>query len=130
MASGGKKTRTKPIRNSEGVLIRKDGRPDMRSVGDTPSLSFLPRILQKFSFSPSYSCLHDWNRKRARRTTSPAIVQAPMINPPHPEPNHPTPQCGTSHLRARPRRRRRRSNSSSRVLRTKLPPHRHSTFLL
>jgi hypothetical protein len=40
MASGNKKTRTKPIRNSEGVLIRKDGRPDMRSVGDTPCLSF------------------------------------------------------------------------------------------
>jgi hypothetical protein len=40
MASGGKKTRTKPIRNSEGVLIRKDGRPDMRSVRDTPCLSF------------------------------------------------------------------------------------------
>lgn len=31
-------TRTKPIRNSDGVLIRKDGRPDMRSVGSANNL--------------------------------------------------------------------------------------------
>lgn len=37
-ASGGKKTRTKPIRNAEGVLIRKDGRPDMRSVSSANNL--------------------------------------------------------------------------------------------
>lgn len=36
--SGGKKTRKKPIRNSEGVLIRKDGRPDMRSVSSANNL--------------------------------------------------------------------------------------------
>lgn len=36
--SGGKKTRTKPIRNAEGVLIRKDGRPDMRSVSSANNL--------------------------------------------------------------------------------------------
>ncbi|SMR42744.1 unnamed protein product [Zymoseptoria tritici ST99CH_1E4] len=34
----GKKTRTKPIRNAEGVLIRKDGRPDMRSVSSANNL--------------------------------------------------------------------------------------------
>lgn len=33
-----KKSRTKPIRNSEGVLIRKDGRPDMRSVSSANNL--------------------------------------------------------------------------------------------
>lgn len=33
-----KKTRTKPIRNSEGVLIRKDGRPDMRSHSSAANL--------------------------------------------------------------------------------------------
>jgi hypothetical protein len=33
-----KKTRTKPIRNSEGVLIRKDGRPDMRSQSSAANL--------------------------------------------------------------------------------------------
>lgn len=33
-----KKTRTKPIRNSEGILIRKDGRPDMRSVSSAMNL--------------------------------------------------------------------------------------------
>lgn len=37
-ASGAKKTRTKPIRNAEGVLIRKDGRPDMRSVSSANNL--------------------------------------------------------------------------------------------
>lgn len=31
-------TRTKPIRNSDGVLTRKDGRPDMRSVSSTNNL--------------------------------------------------------------------------------------------
>ena len=36
--SAGKKTRTKPIRNAEGVLIRKDGRPDMRSVSSANNL--------------------------------------------------------------------------------------------
>lgn len=36
--SANKKTRTKPIRNSDGVLIRKDGRPDMRSVSSANNL--------------------------------------------------------------------------------------------
>ena len=36
--SGNKKTRTKPIRNAEGILIRKDGRPDMRSVSSANNL--------------------------------------------------------------------------------------------
>lgn len=33
-----KKTRTKPVRNAEGILIRKDGRPDMRSVSSAMNL--------------------------------------------------------------------------------------------
>ncbi|KAF1813584.1 hypothetical protein P152DRAFT_456967 [Eremomyces bilateralis CBS 781.70] len=33
-----KKTRTKPSRNSEGILIRKDGRPDMRSQSSAANL--------------------------------------------------------------------------------------------
>lgn len=33
-----KKTRTKPIRNQDGVLIRKDGRPDMRSQSSAANL--------------------------------------------------------------------------------------------
>jgi hypothetical protein len=33
-----KKTRTKPVRNSDGILIRKDGRPDMRSVSSAMNL--------------------------------------------------------------------------------------------
>lgn len=38
MSNSGKKTRTKPIRNAEGILIRKDGRPDMRSVSSANNL--------------------------------------------------------------------------------------------
>ncbi|KAF1935109.1 hypothetical protein EJ02DRAFT_428729 [Clathrospora elynae] len=33
-----KRTRTKPIRNADGVLIRKDGRPDMRSQSSAANL--------------------------------------------------------------------------------------------
>ncbi|KAL6703174.1 hypothetical protein ACN47E_010167 [Coniothyrium glycines] len=33
-----KKTRTKPVRNADGVLIRKDGRPDMRSQSSAANL--------------------------------------------------------------------------------------------
>ena len=33
-----KKSRTKPIRNADGVLIRKDGRPDMRSQSSAANL--------------------------------------------------------------------------------------------
>jgi hypothetical protein len=33
-----KKTRTKPIRNADGILIRKDGRPDMRSQSSAANL--------------------------------------------------------------------------------------------
>ncbi|GAB7363773.1 hypothetical protein MBLNU230_g4341t1 [Neophaeotheca triangularis] len=33
-----KKSRTKPTRNAEGILIRKDGRPDMRSVSSANNL--------------------------------------------------------------------------------------------
>ena len=33
-----KKTRTKPVRNADGILIRKDGRPDMRSQSSAANL--------------------------------------------------------------------------------------------
>lgn len=36
--SHAKKTRSKPIRNADGVLIRKDGRPDMRSQSSAANL--------------------------------------------------------------------------------------------
>ena len=36
--SSAKRTRTKPIRNADGVLIRKDGRPDMRSQSSAANL--------------------------------------------------------------------------------------------
>ncbi|GAM90891.1 hypothetical protein ANO11243_089370 [Dothideomycetidae sp. 11243] len=34
----GKKSRTKPTRNADGILIRKDGRPDMRSISSAMNL--------------------------------------------------------------------------------------------
>lgn len=34
----GKRTRQRPIRNSEGVLIRKDGKPDQRSISSAQNL--------------------------------------------------------------------------------------------
>ncbi|KAF4555381.1 Hypothetical protein D9617_2g053380 [Elsinoe fawcettii] len=34
----GKKSRTKPTRNANGILIRKDGRPDMRSISSAQNL--------------------------------------------------------------------------------------------
>ena len=37
-SSQGKKTRSKPTRNSEGVLIRKDGQPDMRAMSSAQNL--------------------------------------------------------------------------------------------
>lgn len=37
-ADSSKKSRTKPVRNADGVLIRKDGRPDMRSVSSAMNL--------------------------------------------------------------------------------------------
>lgn len=37
-AAVAKKTRQKPIRNSEGVLIRKDGKPDQRSISSPMNL--------------------------------------------------------------------------------------------
>ncbi|KAF2151324.1 hypothetical protein K461DRAFT_280111 [Myriangium duriaei CBS 260.36] len=36
--NGGKKSRTKPTRNADGILIRKDGRPDMRSISSAQNL--------------------------------------------------------------------------------------------
>lgn len=36
--SEGKRTRQKPVRNEQGVLVRKDGKPDMRSVSSAQNL--------------------------------------------------------------------------------------------
>ena len=36
--SAGRKSRSKPFRNAEGILIRKDGRPDLRSVSSANNL--------------------------------------------------------------------------------------------
>ncbi|PNS18604.1 hypothetical protein CAC42_5143 [Sphaceloma murrayae] len=38
LQESGKKSRTKPTRNANGILIRKDGRPDMRSISSAQNL--------------------------------------------------------------------------------------------
>ena len=38
LSNSSKKSRSKPTRNADGVLIRKDGRPDMRSVSSAKNL--------------------------------------------------------------------------------------------
>ncbi|EOD49747.1 putative fe-s protein assembly co-chaperone protein [Neofusicoccum parvum UCRNP2] len=54
-----KKTRTKPIRNADGILIRKDGRPDMRSQSSAANLRKVharkeqERILEQRSGTPT-----------------------------------------------------------------------------
>lgn len=56
-----KKTRTKPVRNADGVLIRKDGRPDMRSQSSAANLRKVharkeqERILEQRANTPTSS---------------------------------------------------------------------------
>jgi len=38
LPDGSRRTRARPIRNAEGILIRKDGRPDMRSISSAHNL--------------------------------------------------------------------------------------------
>ncbi|KAL1604104.1 hypothetical protein SLS60_005696 [Paraconiothyrium brasiliense] len=59
-----KKTRTKPIRNADGVLIRKDGRPDMRSQSSAANLRKVharkeeeERLATEHGFTPTPSKL-------------------------------------------------------------------------
>ncbi|KAL1794938.1 hypothetical protein ACET3X_006754 [Alternaria dauci] len=68
----GKKTRTKPIRNADGVLIRKDGRPDMRSQSSAANLRKVhERRDSQVSHSPTGSSFTPSNLQYA------ASVQAP-----------------------------------------------------
>lgn len=73
-----KKTRTKPIRNADGVLIRKDGRPDMRSQSSAANLRKVharkedeehPNSEQ--SFTPTPSNLHHSTSVGGTETPSP-----------------------------------------------------------
>ncbi|KAF2088116.1 hypothetical protein K490DRAFT_64790 [Saccharata proteae CBS 121410] len=56
---GNKKTRTRPFRNADGVLIRKDGRPDMRSQSSAANLRKVharkeqERIMEQRANTPS-----------------------------------------------------------------------------
>lgn len=54
-----KKTRTKPYRNAEGILIRKDGRPDMRSVSSAMNLKKVHAKKEAERFDKSRSTDND-----------------------------------------------------------------------
>lgn len=73
-----KKTRTKPIRNADGVLIRKDGRPDMRSQSSAANLRKVharkeeeERQTSETGFTPAPSGLQHSTSMRSTETPSP-----------------------------------------------------------
>ena len=73
-----KKTRTKPIRNADGVLIRKDGRPDMRSQSSAANLRKVharkeeeERQTSENGFTPTPSGLQHSTSMRSTETPSP-----------------------------------------------------------
>ncbi|KAJ4288181.1 hypothetical protein N0V90_012198 [Kalmusia sp. IMI 367209] len=72
-----KKTRTKPIRNADGVLIRKDGRPDMRSQSSAANLRKVHARKEEelrdseLGFTPTPSNLHQSTSMRETETPSP-----------------------------------------------------------
>ena len=70
----GKKTRTKPVRNAEGILIRKDGRPDMRSQSSAANLRKIHAQKEgegENSPSETPSQLHDGTATHVPATPSP-----------------------------------------------------------
>ncbi|KAF1969910.1 hypothetical protein BU23DRAFT_231968 [Bimuria novae-zelandiae CBS 107.79] len=73
-----KKTRTKPIRNADGVLIRKDGRPDMRSQSSAANLRKVHARKEdeehqgsEQGFTPTPSNLHHSTSMQSTETPSP-----------------------------------------------------------
>lgn len=71
----GKKTRTKPVRNADGILIRKDGRPDMRSQSSAANLRKVhARREGESESSPSGTPTHlqDHASTQATETPSPS----------------------------------------------------------
>ncbi|KAI8940387.1 hypothetical protein NX059_004078 [Plenodomus lindquistii] len=73
MYEHGKKTRTKPIRNADGVLIRKDGRPDMRSQSSAANLRKVhARREGESEFSPAGTPTHVHDRASANATETPS----------------------------------------------------------
>jgi hypothetical protein len=73
-----KKTRTKPIRNADGILIRKDGRPDMRSQSSAANLRKVHARKEESKdgdrgFTPTSSLQHTMSA--GPETPSPTHVQ-------------------------------------------------------
>lgn len=69
----GKRTRTKPVRNADGVLIRKDGRPDMRSQSSAANLRKVhARREGESEFSPSSTPNHVHDHPSANATETPS----------------------------------------------------------
>ncbi|RAR10183.1 fe-s protein assembly co-chaperone protein [Stemphylium lycopersici] len=71
--NSGKRTRTKPIRNADGILIRKDGRPDMRSQSSAANLRKVhARKDGESSHSPTSTTLPHASSADAPDTPSPS----------------------------------------------------------
>lgn len=69
----GKKTRTKPVRNAEGILIRKDGLPDMRSQSSAANLRKVnARREGEGDYSPSETPFHPYDGTTAHAATTPS----------------------------------------------------------
>ncbi|KAF2231560.1 hypothetical protein EV356DRAFT_288856 [Viridothelium virens] len=64
-----KKSRTKPIRNAEGILIRKDGRPDMRSQSSAANLRKVHARKEQ----------QERNSAERRHTPTSGLATAPVI---------------------------------------------------
>lgn len=72
-----KRTRTKPVRNADGVLIRKDGRPDMRSQSSAANLRKVhARKENESSHSPTPTNIQYAAPVSAADTPSPAGLAA------------------------------------------------------
>ncbi|KAJ5059634.1 hypothetical protein J3E72DRAFT_242667 [Bipolaris maydis] len=72
-----KRTRTKPVRNADGVLIRKDGRPDMRSQSSAANLRKVhARKENDSSHSPTPTSIQYAAPVSAADTPSPAGLAA------------------------------------------------------
>ncbi|EUC42024.1 hypothetical protein COCMIDRAFT_104583 [Bipolaris oryzae ATCC 44560] len=73
-----KRTRTKPVRNADGVLIRKDGRPDMRSQSSAANLRKVhARKENESSHSPTPTNIQYARPVSAADTPSPTGLAAP-----------------------------------------------------
>lgn len=80
-----KKTRTKPIRNADGVLIRKDGRPDMRSHSSAANLRKVhaKKEQERRMEAAAHQGQNSYSHGDETRATSTSSTPAPHHSPHH-----------------------------------------------